>query len=158
MLKKQNLTRIQLSMLVILRVLIGWHFLYEGVAKLLNPNWTAIGYLLDSQGTFSSFFHSLAVSTTSVEIVNFLNIWGLIFIGAGLILGLFSRIASIAGVVLLGMYYLSHPPFIGLTYNLPVDGNFLWVDKTLIEMFALLVLFFIPTSRFIGIDRLIFKK
>ena len=25
--------------LVVLRVLIGWHFLYEGVSKLINPYW-----------------------------------------------------------------------------------------------------------------------
>lgn len=27
--------------LVLLRVLIGWHFLYEGYVKVINPNWSS---------------------------------------------------------------------------------------------------------------------
>ena len=34
--------------LVILRVAVGWHFLYEGVTKLLEPNWTSAAYLAES--------------------------------------------------------------------------------------------------------------
>ena len=45
----------QLGALVALRVLIGWHFLYEGLAKLVNPDWSSVGFLLDSQGVFSEF-------------------------------------------------------------------------------------------------------
>ena len=35
----------QLYGLVTLRVLIGWHFLYEGVSKLINPYWSSAAYL-----------------------------------------------------------------------------------------------------------------
>ena len=35
----------QISILVILRVVIGWHIFYEGFAKLINPNWSSAGYL-----------------------------------------------------------------------------------------------------------------
>ena len=31
----------QVTTLVALRMLIGWHFCYEGIAKLLNPYWTS---------------------------------------------------------------------------------------------------------------------
>ena len=44
----------QLTGLVLLRVLIGWHFLYEGVSKLINPYWSSAAYLLDSKWIFSS--------------------------------------------------------------------------------------------------------
>ena len=41
----------QTAILVVLRVFIGWHFLYEGLVKLLNPYWSAAGYLvLNFQG------------------------------------------------------------------------------------------------------------
>ena len=40
----------QMTIFVILRVAIGWHFLYEGITKVLNPNWSSIGYLMDSKG------------------------------------------------------------------------------------------------------------
>ena len=39
----------QLYGLVTLRVLIGWHFLYEGISKVINPYWSSAAYLLDSK-------------------------------------------------------------------------------------------------------------
>lgn len=154
---KINYNNGQLILLVVLRVLIGWHFLYEGLAKLVNPDWSSIGFLLDSEGFLASFFSSLASNPELIKIVDFLNIWGLILIGLGLILGLFSRVSIIAGIALLGMYYLSHPPFVGYSYSVPAEGSYLWVDKNLIEMAALAVLLVFPTWMQIGIDRFIFK-
>jgi len=151
-------TKGQLSILVLLRVLIGWHFLYEGIVKVLNPNWSSLGYLMDSQGFLSGFFHSLASNPNVLQVVDYLNMYGLLAIGLGLILGCFTQIATIAGMVLLALYYLSHIPFVGASYALPTDGSYLWVDKTLIELVALAVLFLLPTGRHIGLDRFIFGK
>ena len=44
--------RCQLYGLVTLRVLIGWHFLYEGISKIINPYWSSAAYLLDSKWIF----------------------------------------------------------------------------------------------------------
>ena len=145
----------QLSVLVLLRMLIGWHFLYEGVVKLYNPDWSAGGFLMDSKWIFADYFQSLAINPQVLEIVDLMNIWGLIAIGLGLMLGLFSRAAAMGGIVLLSLYYLSHPPFVGLQYALPAEGSYLIVNKNLIEIFALAVLFAFPTSSIIGLDRLI---
>lgn len=145
----------QLTLLVILRMLIGWHFLYEGVVKLWNPNWSAGGYLLDSKGAFSGLFYAMAGNPGILKVVDFLNVWGLIFIGLALILGLFTRLATIGGIVLLAFYYLSHPALIGVKYALPSEGSYLLVNKNLIELFALAVLFVFPTGKIIGLDRLI---
>jgi thiosulfate dehydrogenase [quinone] large subunit len=145
--------------LVGLRLVIGWHFLYEGLSKLINPKWSAMGYLMDSQGCFSSFFHSLATNPGILDAVNFLNEWGLVLIGLGLIFGCFTFVASIGGIVLLGMYYLSHPPFIGSAdlYMLPREGTYLWIDRNLVEMLALCVLCVFPTAQRWGLDRFIFR-
>jgi len=148
----------QLIMLVILRVAIGWHFLNEGLVKLSNPNWTSIGYLLDSKGIFEGLFYEMANHSGLVSVVNFMNIWGLILIGLGLILGLLSRYALISGIVLLMFYYMSHPAIIGANYMMPSEGSYLFVNKTLIELFAMSVLLVFPSSRIIGIDRLVFGK
>lgn len=148
-------TRGQLSALVILRMLVGWHFLYEGIVKLWNPNWSSGGFLMDSQWIFAGIFKEMAGNAAVLSIVDFLNVWGLILIGLGLILGLFSRYAAIAGIVLLSMYYLSHPPFVGLKYALPNEGSYLIVNKNLIEIFALAVLVSFPTAKYIGLERLI---
>lgn len=146
----------QLFWLVTLRVLIGWHFLYEGVIKLANPNWSSIGYLMDSQGFMADLFYSIAANPTALSVADFLNIWGLIAIGLGLMLGAFTNISVISGIVLLALYYLSHPPFVGMKYSLPMEGSYLLVNKNLIELAALVILFIFPTGRQIGLDRLIF--
>jgi len=155
--KKLQYSNAQLSMLVILRVSIGWHFLYEGFVKLLNPNWSSVGYLLDSEGFLSGFFETIASNPNALAVADFLNMWGLIAIGLGLMLGCLSRIAIISGITLLAFYYLSHPPFIGLKYAMPSEGSYLIVNKILIELFALIVLYLFPSSRQIGLDKFLFK-
>jgi thiosulfate dehydrogenase [quinone] large subunit len=148
----------QLWVLVILRVAIGWHMLYEGVVKLMNPNWSSIGYLMDSEGFLSGTFQSWASNPGLLNVIDFLNVWGLILVGLGLILGLFSKLSSIGGIALLSLYFLSHPPLIDVTYAIPSEGSYLWVNKNLIELITLLALILFPTSRVIGIDRFIFGK
>jgi len=153
-----NYSSWQFWSLVILRVAIGWHLLYEGFIKLVNPDWSSLGYLMDSEGWFEGIFHSMASNPALLNMLDFLNIWGLILIGAGLILGLFTSVAVIAGMVLLGFYYLSHPPLAGVYYVIPSEGNYLWVNKNLIELLALWVILLFPTWKTVGIDRFIFKK
>ncbi|MFC1573643.1 DoxX family membrane protein [Candidatus Latescibacterota bacterium] len=149
---------LQLLSLVVLRLLIGWHFLYEGFAKVFNANWTAAGFLLDSKWIFSKIFVFMAEDPTILTIVNFSNKWGLIFIGLGLMTGTLTRISSLAGIFLLGLYYFATPPFIGYTYSVPMEGSYLIVNKNMIEAMALLVLILFPTGHIIGLDRLIFVK
>ena len=151
-------TKLQLTALVTLRILIGWHLLYEGIAKALNPYWSSAGFLNESQWVFSDLFSSIANSATALQVVDFLNTWGLMAIGAGLVAGCFCRLASLAGMLLLLLYYLATPPLVGLRYTMPSEGSYLVVNKTLIEAGALAVLLLLPTSKTIGLDRLIFAK
>ena len=153
--KSINYSQGQLWSLVLLRWFIGWHFLYEGIVKLWNPGWSARGFLLDSKGWFAELFYSMAGSDGIMKAVDFLNVWGLTLIGLALILGLFTRWAAILGGVLLLFYFLSHPPLIGVEYALPSEGSYLFVNKNLIEAFALFVIAAFPTSKIIGLDRLV---
>ena len=149
---------IQLTFVVILRVLIGWFFLYEGLAKVFTPNWTAYGYLVDSKGLFSPIFRSIAENPDILAISDFINIWGLVIIGLLLILGLFEKLGYIGAAALLVLYYLAHPPLLNVEYLFPTEGSYLWVDKNLIMLFTVIVLYLFPTAKVIGIDRLIFNK
>lgn len=153
-----NYTATQLTSLVVLRILIGWHFLYEGIVKVLNPYWSSAGFLIETKGIFSGLATSIVASPTTLGIIDFLNMWGLIAIGLGLIAGCLTRIASISGIALLFFYYVFNPPLIGYTYSTPVEGSYLIVNKNLIEMCALFVLTIFPTGTIIGLDRLIFLK
>ncbi|HEX2974324.1 MAG TPA: DoxX family protein [Bacteroidales bacterium] len=144
--------------LIALRVAIGWHFLYEGLVKLFTPSWTASGYLLDSKGLLAPMFKGIAASPGMLRFVDSLNEWGLILIGAGLILGLLTRPAIIGGMVLLTFYYLSHPPLVIFNYSLPSEGSYFIVDKIMIEFIALGVLYTFRTELVVGIDRLLFRN
>jgi thiosulfate dehydrogenase [quinone] large subunit len=148
-------TKLQSFALVILRITIGWHFLYEGGVKILNPNWTAKSYLLDSGGFLKDFFELIAGNQTLLSISDTANAWGLALIGLSLLLGIFTRYSSISGIVLLLLYYLSHPAFPGIEYLFPSDGSYFIINKTLVELFALLVVFAFPTSHIFGLQRLI---
>jgi len=148
-------TKLQSFALVILRITIGWHFLYEGGVKILNPHWTAKSYLLDSGGFLKGFFELIAGNQTLLSVSDSANAWGLALIGLSLLLGIFTRYSSIAGIVLLLLYYLSHPAFPGIEYVFPSDGSYFIINKTLVELFALLVVFAFPTSRIFGLQRLI---
>ena len=125
----------------ILRVAIGWHFLYEGISKILQGNWTASGFLLNTSGFFSGFYHALASSPTLLRATDLLNMYGLLFIGLALFIGLFSRIASISGAFLLILYYFAYPPFGSPLMNAS-EGHLFIVDRLFIESAALLFLFF----------------
>ncbi|MDR2627792.1 MAG: DoxX family membrane protein [Dysgonamonadaceae bacterium] len=144
--------------LVALRILIGWHFLYEGLIKALNPSWTSFAYLLDSDGWIAPWLHNMARNAQWMTTVDLLNTWGLILIGLGLLAGCLTRIATISGIVLLSIYYLSHIPFIGSAYMMPAEGAYLWVDKNLIEIAALALLLLFPTSMKYGLDGYVFKE
>jgi uncharacterized membrane protein YphA (DoxX/SURF4 family) len=150
-----KLSNLQLWALVIFRVVIGWHFMYEGLVKLFTPSWTAMEYLSMARWWFAGFFNWIATTSWALAIADFINIYGLMAIGLALMLGVFTRIALWSGIVLLAMFYISYPPFIGFDYGVPNEGHYLIVNKTLIELLALVMLAIFPTSRQIGLDRLV---
>lgn len=137
----------------ILRILIGWHFLYEGVTKLLTPGWTSKFYLLGSRWIFADLFHAMASSPAIIKIVDFMNVWGLILIGLSLIVGLLVRWSSIAGAFLLLLYYIAYPPLLGYSFGAITEGNYQWVDKNLIELVMLIVFATLPVGYLFGFDR-----
>jgi len=82
--------------------------------------------------------------------------YGTLIIGACLLLGLFSRLASLGGAAFLLMLYLAMPPFPWLPDPpRPLEGHYLFVSKNAIEMFALLVLATTQSGRWAGLDGLI---
>ena len=147
----------QLNVLIILRLLIGWHFLYEGLIKLFNPAWTAQGYLSGSTGPFQGMFQALG-GESMIGMIDIVNIAVLIIVGLGLILGFWTRLAAIAGIVMLALYYLSYPPFPWVEQTGPAEGTYLFINKNLIEMLALFVLLKFPTAQYFGLESLLNKK
>lgn len=155
-----KLKNIHYYLLVVLRIAIGWHFLYEGVTKLFTPGWSAYGYLTNSTGFMSGIFQGIAENEALLSFINTINIAGLILIGLGLMLGLFTRVAQFGGIALLALYYLANPPFVSHS-GAGFEGSYLFISKDFLEIIALVVLSFFPTGKFLGLDGLFeifFKK
>ncbi|HUX94234.1 MAG TPA: DoxX family protein [Bacteroidales bacterium] len=134
-----------------LRIVIGWHFLYEGIAKVFNPNWSSTLYLMESKWVLSGFFHWLISNDTTLQIVDFLNIWGLLIIGIFLFIGFLPRIASISGAILLILYYVANPPF--MYSSLPSQSHFYIINYNLIEAIVLIVIASLNGDQLFGIQR-----
>jgi len=69
--------------LVLLRIAIGWHFLFEGLSKLFTPGWTSADYLETSRWIFAPVFHWVAETPSILMTVDVINIWALILISSG---------------------------------------------------------------------------
>jgi len=148
-----NPTALQQTLLVLLRMGIGWHFLYEGYVKLINPAWTAKPYLENAFGPAGGLFHALAANAQAVTVVDFLNSWGLAAAGAGLMLGALTQIAGLGAALMLVLYYISHPSWITVP-PMPAEGSYLLIDKTIVELLAVLTVVVFRTGRFAGLDAL----
>jgi thiosulfate dehydrogenase (quinone) large subunit len=141
--------------ITVLRVLIGWHFLYEGIAKLTSPSFTAAGYLKQARGPFAVLFKWLAGQPNLLGNADLVTMWGLTIVGLLLILGLFTRLSSLGAMGFLLMFYFATPPFVGYFYSLPSEGSYLLVNKNLVELGALVVVFLTGSGRFAGLDRIV---
>ena len=141
--------------ITLLRVLVGWHFLYEGIIKIYNPDWSSFGYLASAQGPLRTLFTSLT-DDAIIGWVDAFNYIALILVGITLILGVFEKLGAFVGIVLLALYYLAHPPFPWLD-QINVEGSYWFVNKNLIELVACIIILQCPTGDYFGL-RNIFSK
>ena len=136
--------------LFLLRIAMGWLFLYSGITKLLNPEWSAVGYLTSAK-TFPAFYKMLA-GPEYLDWINFLNIWGLTIIGAMLILGIGVFLASLGGFALMILYYF---PVLEFPY---IGAHSYMVDEHIIYALVFLVLILFSAGQYFGIDGFFWKS
>jgi thiosulfate dehydrogenase [quinone] large subunit len=156
------LTGPQQLALVLLRTLVGWHFLYEGLYKLWWPawsrdgwplaRWTSGGYLRSAIGPLADAFHGLA-DPRLLPVVDRIVPLALVLVGLSLLLGLFTRAGCIGALLLLGSFYASAIPTAGVS-QAGAEGAYLIVNKNLVEAGAVLVLLSFGTGRIAGLDLL----
>jgi uncharacterized membrane protein YphA (DoxX/SURF4 family) len=87
--------------------------------------------------------------------INTLTIYGLMAMGAGLLLGLFTRTFCVLAAGFLLMTYLCAPPFPWLPTPPNSEGYYLFVNKNVVEMVALLALAATASGRWFGLDALL---
>lgn len=138
------MTKAQKWIIFLLRVGMGWIFFYAGITKVLNPQWSAEGFLKGAK-SFAFFYQSLT-QPNILPIVNFLNEWGLTLLGVSLILGIGVRLSSILGVVLMALYYF---PQLNFPY---VGRNAFIVDEHIVFILILVYFAVIKAGRTYGLE------
>ena len=118
--------------------------LYAGLTKILNPDWSAEGYLKGAQ-TFKNLYDWF-LQPGKLPLINLINEWGLTLLGISLILGIFVRLSSVLGAVLMFLYYF---PVLSFPYIQP--HSFI-VDEHIIYAVVLLFLASIRAGRIWGLE------
>ena len=124
--------------LTLLRVAIGWHFLYEGCWKLMQEEgWSCASYLNAAQGPIAPLFKWMASQGWIVATGNWAVQLGLVAIGLALISGILARVASLFGIALMAMFYCCQPPEPFATAMSGADGRFFILERNAIEALGL---------------------
>ena len=94
----------------ILRLAMGWIFLYAGYHK-LRYGFTAEGFLTRAtEGPLKDWFVSLGESQSALNIIDPLVMYGQVLIGGALLLGLFTRFALLMGAAMMFLFYIAQFP------------------------------------------------
>lgn len=126
-----DMSTFEKASLFLLRVAAGWLMFYAGITKVLNPSWSAEGYLRNAK-TFPGFYQWLA-GPGILPVINFVNEWGLTLLGISLILGIAVRLSSILGAALMMLYWFPVLEFPHVAHGFLVDDH---------VIYALLLLYF----------------
>lgn len=138
------MTKAQKISLFLLRISMGWLFFYAGVTKILNPEWSAAGYLKGAKSFV--WFYQWLLSPSILPAVDFLNEWGLTLLGISLILGIAVRLSSLLGTLLMLLYY-----FVILDFPYPNPHSFL-IEEHIIYTLVLPVLATFRAGRTWGLE------
>lgn len=140
--------------MVLLRLAMGWTLFQGGIVKVLEPGWTAAGYLgfaIPEGNPFAGLWANLAGNS----VIDSLNAWGLTLTGLGLIVGGLVRWNAFWAAVMMLFYWASGLDG-GLLQGLPLEHGWV-VDDHIVYTFVLLALGTFGAGRILGADGYIEK-
>lgn len=136
--------------IVALRVLMGWVMFQGGIVKVLDPTWTAAGYLqfaIPEGNPFAAQFASMAGSPA----IDLLVAWGLTLTGIGLIFGALTRWNAFWAAFMMMMFWAASLTG-GLAQGLPLEHGYV-VDDHLVYAVLLFAIGAFGAGRLFGIDQ-----
>ena len=134
-----------------LRLVMGWTIFYGGITKVLNPEWSARGFLLNAipEGNpFAGLWTTLA--NDWIWLIDPLNAWGLTLVGLALIVGAAVRWSAFWGAVMM-LFYWAAALEGGLLAGLPLAHGWV-VDDHLVYAALLFGLGAFGAGRIFGVD------
>lgn len=126
----------------LLRVIMGLRLVFPGWMMIQMGPYSSKGYLEHTEGPFAGFFRKLA----QYKIIDYLNKWGLFLTGLALVFGIFVRLASYAGILLMIFYWLTKFPH--------KEGV---IDERVISIAVFFLLIILNAGIFLGFDYLILQ-
>ncbi len=114
------------SFALVFRLLMAWTFLYAASHQVWNSQFS-VAKFLGSTKTFHDLYAPLTAPALD-PFLTFLVSYGHLAIGLSLLVGLFVRVSSLAGLLLLLMYWTAHMewPYIENHNNLIVDYHIVY--------------------------------
>ena len=141
--------------LVAMRLVMGWVLFWGGLSKLLDPSWSAAGYLqhaVSSSNPFASWFASLAGSV----LVDWLVVAGLTLTGLGLILGLATRLCAFFASLMMVLFWMAALQG-GLLAFFPLEHGFV-INDHVVYVMLLWGLSAFGAGQVLGVDGWLRKK
>lgn len=137
--------------LLAMRVTMGWIMLQGALTKLVDPSWTAAGYLSNTPAgnPFNAVWTMLAAEPY-LGVVNILVVLGLLCTGIGLMAGLLTRISAFFGA-LMNLFFWASSLKGGLLAGLPVAHGWV-VDSHIIYIVLMLGVAEFGAGRILGLD------
>jgi thiosulfate dehydrogenase [quinone] large subunit len=140
------------------RMALGFVFLWAGYEKIeteLGGRFATTGFLSRVSGPFAFLFSGMAGNPA----VEYLLVWGELFIGISLMVGIFTRVGGISGALMTLLLYMSTLPamtagFTGSYLDFLMSKNAL-VSYYIIYIFVFVAFVFLVPGRFLGLDGLL---
>jgi thiosulfate dehydrogenase [quinone] large subunit len=132
-----------------LRLVMAWVFLQAGITKLLEPGWTAVGFLANAVPAGNPF-GGLWVSLAGSPMVDVLVLWGQILLGLALLVGAFVRLAAFFGALQMILFWAAHLEG-GPMAGFPIEHGF-FVSSHIVYAILLFGLGAIGAGRILGVD------
>jgi len=138
----------------LLRLTMGWIFLWAFVDKLFGLGFATMadkawlvggsptsGFLqFGVHGPFASFFQNLS----GIPLVDWLFMLGLFFVGVSLMLGIFIRLSSFSGIIMLALMYLA----VGLS---PANNPF--IDEHIVFILVMVIFVLTNSGQYLGFGK-----
>ena len=135
-----------------LRIVIGWTLFQAGIVKLLDPEWSAAGFLqfaVPEGNPFIGLWQGFAGS----PMIDGLVAWGLTLTGLGLVLGALVRWNAFWGAVMM-LFFWAASLLGGLSQGLPLEHGW-FIDDHIVYALLLFGLGALGAGRILGIDAII---
>lgn len=132
-----------LGLVVSLRVVLGWVLFYAGITEVLDPTWTAPGYLTNGVPETDPFT-GVWTAMAGTPMVDVLVQWGLTLTGLGLIVGALVRWNAFWGSFVRLVFWAS---------SLPLEH--VVVDQHVVYVLILASVAVLGAGRVAGLDRIL---